>query len=352
VLKVDKGVPVRLVVYTLGIVYLFLDLFVCDGPLRQKMREKNPRDPAQVAAAKAKGIVARVHYQPILLTQVDRRVEQELWKEGRTLDGLKPDEKLLRRKAALNDLIDLHLLGRIKTQFNSQDHPVSRAEVDAALAVFARGFETKTEMEAGMRQMGWTMEELRLRLEAKIQQQKYLDALVDVSVTDEEARKWFEEHKAELGQPERIRVRHIFLAALENEEADARKALEAARGKLAAGQAEFGDLAGELSEDARSKKAGGDLGWVWPGRLPDDFSAAVFALPLRKPSVIETKLGWHLVEVLDRKPAAERSFEEAKPEIVAALEAIQREAGLQAYRQQLRTFEAEHIEIFEDVLAR
>ena len=262
-LKVDKGVPVRLVVYSLGIVYLFLDLFVFDGPLRQKMREKNPRDPAQVAAAKAKGIVARVHYQPILLTQVDRRVEQELWKEGRTLEGLKEDEKLLRRKAALNELIDLHLLGRIKTQFNSQDYPVSEAEVDGALEVFLRGFETKTEMEAGMRQMGWTMEELRLRLEAKIQQQKYLDALVDVSVSDEEAREWYEEHQQELGRPDRIRVRHIFLAALENKEAEARKTLEAARAKLASGAAEFGDLAGTLSEDARSKKVGGDLGWVW-----------------------------------------------------------------------------------------
>lgn len=351
-LKVDKGVPVRLVVYSLGIVYLFLDLFVFDGPLRQKMREKDPRDPAQVAAAKAKGIVARVHYQPILLTQVDRRVEQELWKEGRTLEGMKQEEKLLRRKAALNELIDLHLLGRIKTQFNSQDYPVNQAEVDAALAVFLKGFETRTEMEAGMIQMGWTMEELRLRLEAKIQQQKYLEALVEVSVTDEEAREWFAEHKEELGQPERVRVRHIFLAALENEEVEARRKLEAARQKLVAGTAEFGTLAARLSEDVRSKKGGGDLGWVWSGRLPDDFAKAVFGLPLRQPSVIETKLGWHLVEVLERKPAAERSFEEARPEVVAALEAIKREEGLHAYRKQLRSFEAEHIEIFEDVLAR
>jgi parvulin-like peptidyl-prolyl isomerase len=345
-------VPVRLIVYSLGIVYLFLDLFVFDGPLRQKMRERNPRNPEQVAAAKAQGVVARVHYQPILLTQVDRRVEEALWKEGRTLEGLGKEEKLLRRKAALNNLIDLHLLSRIKTQFNAKDYPVSAAEVDAALEVFLRGFETKAEMTEGLRQMGWTTEELRLRLEAKIQQQKYLDALVDVGVTDEEARAWFEEHKAELGQPDRIRVRHIFLAALENKEEDAKKTLEAARKKLVAGTAEFGELAGTLSEDARSKKTRGELGWVAAGRLPDDFAEAVFALPVRKPAVVETTLGWHLVEVLEKKAGAPRSFEDAKPEIVAALEAIQREEALAAYRLQLRNFEAEHVEIFEDVLAR
>jgi hypothetical protein len=283
---------------------------------------------------------------------VDRRVEEDLWKEGKTMEGLGKEEKLLRRKAALNTLIDLHLLGRIKTQFNAKDYPVSTAEVDAALEGFLRGFETKTEMAEGLRQMGWTMEELRLRLEAKIQQQKYLDALVDVSVSEAETRAWYEEHRLELGQPDRIRVRHIFLAALENKEVDAKKALEAARKKLAANEAEFGELAGTLSEDERSKKTGGELGWVAAGRLPDDFAEAVFRLPARKPTVVETTLGWHLVEVIEKKAGAARSFEDAKPEIMAALEAIQREEALAAYRLQLRNFEAEHVEIFEDVLAR
>lgn len=351
-LKVDKGVPARLVVYSLGIVYLFLDLFVFDGPLRRKMRENNPRNPDQVAAAKAQGVVARVYYQPILLTQVDRRVTEELWKEGRTMEGMGKEEKTMRRKAALNDLIDLHLLSRIKTQFNAVDYPVRSAEVDAALVVFLKRFQTQAEMEEGLRRMGWTMEELRLRLEAKIQQQKYLAALVDVTVSEEEARAYYEAHRSELAVPERVRVRHMFLAALENQEVVAKKKLEGARRKLAVGEAEFGDLAGKLNEDARSKRNGGDLGWVQAGRLPADFATAVFALPLQKPTVVDTKLGWHLVEVLEKKAGGERSFEDAKPEIVAAVAAMKRENSLRGYRLQLRNLEREKIEVFEDVLER
>ena len=62
-------------------------------------------------------------------------------------------------------------------------------------------------------------------------------------------------------------------------------------------------IAAELSEDQRSKNNGGDLGWFSRERLATDFTAAVFALPDKTPSLLRTKLGWHLVELLERKPA-------------------------------------------------
>jgi parvulin-like peptidyl-prolyl isomerase len=350
VLRVDKGVPVRLVLYTIGIIYLFLDLFVFDGPLRRKLREENPQSPERIASAKAKGVVARVFYQPILLSQVDRRVEERLWKEGRKLDGLGKEERKLLRMAALNDLIDLHLLGRIKVQFNLSDDSVSREAVDAAVASFVKGFENTREMEERMAEQGWTMEELRLRLAAKIQQQMYLDQLIEVGVSDEEARTFYDSHQAELGQPDRMRVRHIFLAHLENESADAKSALEEAQGKLERKEAGFAELAAARSEDERSKDAGGELGWMHTGRLPADFAESVSALPLHQPRVVRTKLGWHLVEVMEKLPGEPRSFDETKSEIVIALEAMKREEGLRAYRRQLRNLEKQKVEVFRDVL--
>ncbi len=50
-------------------------------------------------------------------------------------------------------------------------------------------------------------------------------------------------------------------------------------------------------------------------RLPSDFVLPLFALEPAKPSLIRSKLGWHLVEITARKPAAPAEFEPLKPEI-------------------------------------
>jgi len=351
-LRVDKGVPVRLVVYTIGMLYLFFDLFVFDGPLRQRIRSREIRSSEQIAAAKAQGIVARFYGQPILLTQVDRRVEERLWKEGRRLEEVPQVERKVLRMAALNDLIDLRLFGRMKVWSNQMDYPVEEVEIDAAVERFGRKFDTVEEMREGLREQGWSEGELRMRLAAKLQQDKYLAAMVDLVVTEEEAREFYEGHKEELAMPERVRVRQVFLAGLKHEGAEAEQVLGEALGRLEKKEVAFEALARELSEDGGSKEAGGMLGWMQAGRLPGDFAAAVFALEVGQRQVIRTTLGWHLVEVLERKGREERSFEELRPEIEVALEAIKREEGVQGYRNQLRALEREKIEVFEDMLER
>ena len=344
--------PVRLVVYTIGMLYLFFDLFVFDGPLRQRIRSRDIRSSEQIAAAKAQGIVARFYGQPILLTQVDRRVEERLWKEGRKLEDVPQVERKVLRMAALNDLIDLRLFGRMKVWSNQGDYPVAEAEIDAAVERFRRKFDTLEEMREGLREQGWSEEELRMRLAAKLQQDKYLAAMVDLVVSEEEARAFYEGHKEELALPERVRVRQVFLAGLRHEGSEAEQVLGEALGRLEKKEVEFEALARELSEDGGSKEEGGMLGWMQAGRLPGDFAAAVFALEVGRPQVIRTKLGWHLVEVLERKGREERSFEELRPEIEVALEAIKREEGVQGYRNQLRALEREKIEVFEEMLER
>ncbi|NIP92066.1 MAG: hypothetical protein GWO24_00735, partial [Akkermansiaceae bacterium] len=63
-----------------------------------------------------------------------------------------------------------------------------------------------------LQKRGWSRKELRYRIAARIQQERYLESMIEVTVSEEEARAWFEENKAELALPERLRARHIFLA--------------------------------------------------------------------------------------------------------------------------------------------
>jgi predicted urease superfamily metal-dependent hydrolase len=71
-------------------------------------------------------------------------------------------------------------------------------------------------------------------------------------------------------------------------------------------------------------------------RLPNDFSAAVFDLPIRQPAIIRTRLGSHLVEVMVCKPAEPANFDERKSEVIAALEAMKRQKAVTELRKYIR----------------
>ncbi|NJM37940.1 MAG: peptidyl-prolyl cis-trans isomerase [Akkermansiaceae bacterium] len=81
-------------------------------------------------------------------------------------------------------------------------------------------------------------------------------------------------------------------------------------------------------------------------RLPEDFAKPVFQLEKNTPTIVQTKLGWHLVEITARKPAEPRTFQQAEPEIHSALEAIKRRQAVNDLRTQLRKSMSEKIRVF------
>ncbi len=348
---VDKGVLIRAVLYSVAILYVGIDLVAIKGPLHRAMTRLMPRSAEVMEAAKEQGVVAQIYYQPIVLGQVERRVEENLWREGRTVGELKPEERLQQRRAALNELIDLHLL-RLKVRFNRAEAPVEDSEIDAELATFTKRFASETEFKVSLAQLGWSEKELRFRVAARIQQEKYLEHMIEITVSEKEARDWFEEKKDRLAQPARVRARHIFRSTLNAKPDAVVRELEEARGKLEAKESDFASLARTLSEDERTSQDGGELGWMQAGRLPKDFGESLFGLEVGKPAIVQSKIGCHLVEVLDQQPRVERSFEEARGDVMSALEGIKRSEGLKIYRQNLRYRDEHKIEVFLDVLER
>ncbi len=204
---------------------------------------------------------------------------------------------------------------------------VAPREIDARLASLAAAFKGQADFEKALQSQGIPdVAAMRDRLAADLRREKFaaMRLAPEIRVTDGEAREWFARHGKSLGQPERVRVRQIFVATLERPAEKAKATLDSALAALAAGRKDFATLAREISDDPASREHGGELGWLVRERLPPDFAGQVFALRKSKPALIRTSLGWHLVEVTARKPAAPRGFEEAKPEIVAALEALKR----------------------------
>lgn len=343
----------RLGIYGAVFVYLVCDLHFCQGPLSRKLRTTDPNSPEAIARAREAGIVAVVYGNPLDRRQLDRAVAERLWAEGRKFADLTPQSKRLVRYAALDDLIDHELL-RMKVKVNAESFKLTPEEIDARYQRFVARFATKEELAAALTEQGLGGEaDLRERLAARMQQERYVESRIGPKtvVSEEEARKWFDEHCDALAHPERIEVRQVFLATLERPADEAQAALEKALAALRDKSKDFAALAKEISEDEASKERGGALGWMTRGRLPADFAEPVFALPLNEPTLVRTKLGWHLVEVTARKAAEPRTFESAKAEVMAALEADKRRAVIAAFRADLRKMEDRAITVYPEVLA-
>ncbi|WP_333794930.1 peptidylprolyl isomerase [Hyphomicrobium sp.] len=87
-------------------------------------------------------------------------------------------------------------------------------------------------------------------------------------------------------------------------------------GKVEKGE-DFAKLAEAYSSDPGSKANGGKLGYFSKGQMVKEFEEAAFALKkgeVSKP--VQSKFGWHIIKVDDRREKALPTYEEVKDQIV------------------------------------
>lgn len=168
--------------------------------------------------------------------------------------------------------------------------------------------------------------------------QEYLSKVVapELSVPDDELKKYYAEHTKEFQIPEAVKVRHILVSSPKDSAAELRdKAKAKADGILSqiTTGADFAKTATAVSEDADSASKGGDLGFISPGKTNSlEFEKAAFALKTGEISkVVETPFGYHIIKVEERKEARNATFEEAKDYIANLLKEEKRKKKIQDF---------------------
>jgi len=135
-----------------------------------------------------------------------------------------------------------------------------------------------------------------------------------VIVSEEELKKEYENKNM------MVHVRHIFSKSI----TEIKKYHE----RLQKGESFF-NLAKEAFDDSVMAGSGGDLGWMQLGDLDDDFSSAVKKLKGNEISdIIQTKWGYHIVQVLDYKKQVLLNDSDFQRQKSALTKKIQRQKSL------------------------
>jgi len=158
------------------------------------------------------------------------------------------------------------------------------------------------------------------------------DVVAAPIVTDNDTRTYYKDHPDDFATPEKVHVRHIVIAPVEN--GPARKTKQEARERIEKIAAEiraddvlnakgtanaetqahfrivhFSEAAKKYSEDG-SAESGGDLGWIVQGQTDPVFEKAAWNMKLGTMSgIVESKFGYHLILVEGREPAGHEPYE-------------------------------------------
>lgn len=135
--------------------------------------------------------------------------------------------------------------------------------------------------------------------------------LSEVTVTDEDAKKYYDDHSEEFKEKATVSAKHILV--------DSEEKCAEVKNSIESGELTFEDAAKKYST-CPSKEQGGNLGVFGRGMMVPEFEEAAFALDLEKVSEpVKTQFGYHLIKVEAKNEPKVSAFEDVKGQIVNRL---------------------------------
>jgi len=205
---------------------------------------------------------------------------------------------------------------------------VSGEELESAVREIKKDYAEKDFQDLllkGYLDYGEWKEGLREQLLIKKITRKASEACPPVSI--EEIKMYYDSHLEDFRRPAMVRFRQIVTRT--REEAD----------NLQKRLVQGGDMAATVAQSSKVPASAGssEPGWFAKGDLDESIEKVVFSLPVGKVSgVVETPYGFHIIEVLARKPEGVRSLHEAMSEIETRLRSERLEAFYSEWLQGLR----------------
>ncbi len=265
----------------------------------------------------SKGKIAAVNGSVIKQEDFDRemsRVQRQLLNMGKHLnDSQMPGIK----KEVLENLINRELLYQEAQQKGIK---IDEATINEQVITLKKRFPSEAEFKSALTKANLSEVAIKNQIVRGLAIEQLIGTYVTkkATVSGQEIKAFYENHTGLFKQPEQVRASHILIKvdpqADEVKRAEAQKKIEEIQQKLQKGE-DFATLAKALSEGP-SKAKGGDLGYFSRGRMVKSFEEAAFALrPNEVSAIVETKFGYHLIKVIEKRPETTTAFEDAKDKL-------------------------------------
>jgi peptidyl-prolyl cis-trans isomerase C len=262
-----------------------------------------------------KKIVAKVNGEPIYENSLTPYVKKDLRKFKKF--SMKRDtaelENRLQRKA-LDKVIAQELIHQESRKIEGKDID---EKVREKIKVLKKKYQSEEDFQNFLKTKGRTEKDLEESIRNKILLEEYLvkEGIQDPEIPEDEIKKYYEKTKESFRAQETVHASHILIMVKEDapseEKEQAHAKAEKIRQEILEGK-DFSEMANKYSEDVNAPR-GGDLGYIERKYMPPEFDEMAFTLEKDTISeVIETRYGYHIIKVSDRRPAGIVSYEEVR----------------------------------------
>jgi peptidyl-prolyl cis-trans isomerase C len=302
--------------------------------------EKTTAKGTEVAMQKPSSTTVLAKVNGVAITQGERdQTAQEMLSRGRmSQQQSSPDMLPKIEAAALQQLINVELLYQKGQKLKVKDLD---KKVDDKLAQMRAQFPSPADFEKALTSANLTEKQFKTFTRKNIVIDNLLqkEVLGKISVSDADAKKFYDENQDKFKAPEQTRASHLLITvdqkATPEEKKKAKEKAAAIKKRVAAGE-DFAAVAKAESKCPSAAK-GGDLGYFGKGQMVPAFEEAAFALkPGQISEVVETQFGYHIIKVTDRKQAETVKFNDVKDKIEGYLKNQQAQKPMADYVENLR----------------
>lgn len=159
------------------------------------------------------------------------------------------------------------------------------------------------------------------------------EVLKDITVSEEEIKTYYEEHKEQYKKGATVSAKHILVNSEEK--------CEKIKQEIVTGTKSFEEAAQNYST-CPSGQRGGDLGEFGKGQMVKEFEEVAFTAELNEVvGPVKTQFGFHLIKVEKRQEESASSLEEVKENIRKVL--LQRKQS-EIYKSEVEELKAKYVE--------
>jgi peptidyl-prolyl cis-trans isomerase SurA len=288
-------------------------------------------------------IVARVNNEIITRSELDKARTSAADSAREDCNGRCTPEQLQvavedSQKFALRDLIDQSLLAQRGKDMDINVEPEVVKQLDQVRQ--KNNLKDLDDLEKAVSSQGINWEDFKNNIKNRILTSEVIRREVGshINITQEEEKKFYEEHKKDFVRPEQVALSAIEIKTEGKKESEipelkakAQKLLD----RVKEGE-DFGELAKRFSDGATAQQAG-YLGQYKRGELSKELEDIVFKMNRNQlTDVIETKQGFLVLKVLEHYEEGEQSFDKVENEIQDHLYQQKMEPALREYLKTLR----------------